>query len=60
MSLRQAGSRDHVRIRLWESRQLNTPHNEDWYRINVYSSILDGAFLMDDNYDIKRYIGEKR
>jgi hypothetical protein len=40
---------------LWESKQLlKRGHNEDWYRLHVYSYIFDKAFINDEEFETKR------
>ncbi|KAG1471538.1 hypothetical protein G6F56_002068 [Rhizopus delemar] len=40
---------------LWESKQLlKGSHNEDWYRLHVYSYIFDKAFINDEEFETKR------
>lgn len=40
---------------LWESSQLlKRDHNEDWYRLHLYSNVFDKAFMNDTEFESKR------
>ncbi|KAG2201205.1 hypothetical protein INT47_013016 [Mucor saturninus] len=39
---------------LWHRNVLNVPHNEDWYRVNVYGDLFDFIFNGQAGYETRR------